>query len=361
MDSDSWIRVILLAILTIGAAYCAACEISYASMNKIRVKSYADNGDKRAIKAMHISDNFDQALTTLLIGNNITHIAFGSLATLLASQLWGVESVKFVAVVSAVFIFLVSEMIPKSFAKANSEKFAIAASNSLNFLMRILSPVAVLFMSISKKISNLFPKADEPPITEEEFYDIIETAEEEGVLDKEKQELVHSVLNFDVITAGGIYTGRDKIVALDVNSPIEEILQVVRTQKYSRLPVYEGNIDSIIGILHVRKFLKSYLKQGKLDIRDLLTEVHFVREETPIDDLLRYMSNKKLHMSVVTDGFGRTLGIITIEDILEELVGEIWDEDDAVHEKHMESPNKHPETCNKFTESDTIAPVEELV
>ena len=147
MDSDSWIRVILLAFLTIGAAYCAASEIAYAAMNKIRIKSFAENGDKRAIKAMHISDNFDRALTTLLIGNNITHIAFGSLATLLAAQLWGFKSVKYTTVVSAIFVFLVSEMIPKSFAKANSEKFALAVSHSLSFMMRALAPVSAFSCS----------------------------------------------------------------------------------------------------------------------------------------------------------------------------------------------------------------------
>ena len=255
MDSDSWIRVILLAFLTIGAAYCAASEISYAAMNKIRIKSFAENGDKRAIKAMYISDNFDRALTTLLIGNNITHIAFGSLATLLATQLWGVKSVKYTTVVSAIFVFLVSEMIPKSYAKANSESFALTVSHSLSFLMRALAPVSAFFMSIGGRISSLFPKAAEPAITEEEFLDIIETAEEEGVLDKDKQELVNSALNFDVITAGDIYTGRDKILALDVNSTYQEILQAIKTHKYSRLPVYQDSLDNIVGILHARDFL----------------------------------------------------------------------------------------------------------
>ncbi|HHX38285.1 MAG TPA: DUF21 domain-containing protein, partial [Clostridiaceae bacterium] len=248
-----------------------------------------------------------------------------------ATQLWGVGSVKFTTIASAIFVFLVSEMIPKSYAKANSESFAMAASHSLSFLMRVFTPVSALFMSISRRISNLFPKAEEPLITEEEFFDIIETAEEEGILDKDQQELVNSALNFDVTTAGDIYTGRDKIVAIEVNSTYEEILQVIKTYKYSRLPVYEGNLDNIIGILHVKKFLKCYLKQEKTDIRGLLTEVRFVNEKTPIDDLLRDLSNKKLHMSVVTNDFGKTLGIVTVEDILEELVGEILDEDDAVH------------------------------
>jgi Mg2+/Co2+ transporter CorC len=190
----------------------------------------------------------------------------------------------------------------------------------------------------------LFPKAAEPAITEEEFLDIIETAEEEGVLDKDKQELVNSALNFDVITAGDIYTGRDKILALDVNSTYQEILQVIKTHKYSRLPVYQDSLDNIVGILHARDFLKCYLRQEKPDIRELLIDVHFVSEKTRIDDLLRDMSSKKIHMSVVTDGSGKTLGIVTVEDILEELVGEIFDEDDVAHEKHARLSVKQPES-----------------
>lgn len=333
MDSDSWIRVILLAFLSMGAAYCAASEISYASVNKIRIKSYADKGDKRAKTVLYISDRFEQALTTLLVGNNITHIGFGSIATLIATRLWGVNSVKYVAVASAVFVFLVCEMIPKSYAKANSEKFALTVSASLKFLMKILAPVTFLFMSIGRRISRLFSTAEEPAMTEEEFYDIMETVEEEGVLDKDKQELVQSALNFDVITAGDIMTGRDCIIALDVNTPRDEILKTIKTEKYSRIPIYQGNMDNVVGILHARNFLKCYIREKEFDLRDVMTDVHFVQQKTPIYELLQKMSSEKLHMSMVTDNTGRVLGLVTVEDILEELVGEIWDEDDIVGEK----------------------------
>ncbi|MEA4847945.1 MAG: hemolysin family protein [Clostridiaceae bacterium] len=354
MDSDSWIRIILLILLILGAAYCAASEISYASVNKIRMKNYADNGDDRAKKAMYISNNFDQALTTILIGNNLTHIGFASLATLISTQLWGIESVKYTTIVATVIVFLVSEMIPKSYAKANNVKIALAVSGSLSALMKVSSPIASLFMFIGHKLSKLFPEAQEPAITEEEFYDIIETAKEEGILDSGKQELVNSALDFDGITVGDILTVREDIVALDIDSTQEEILKKIRTQKYSRLPVYKGSIDNIIGILQVRKFLKLYIRHDVFDVRSLLLEPHFISKKAPIDDVLKEMSNKKLHISIVVDDLGKTLGVVTVEDILEELVGEIWDEEDVVNEKFIKLGGDRYEISGNLTVLDAF-------
>ncbi len=329
MESDSWMRVILLVFLTMGAAYCAGSEISFASMNKIRIKQQADNGNRRAISAMYIVNHFNQALTTLLISNNIMNISYGSLTALIAIELWGVSSVKYVTVLTAVFVFFFNEMIPKSYAKANSERFALAVAGSLRRLMKILSPVAFLFVRISQRISKLFPEPEEPEITEEELYDIFETAQEEGVLDESEHELVHSTLHFDVTNAGDIMTLASDIVALDIHSSQKEILDAIRANKYSRIPVYEGSIDHIIGILHVRRYLKSVITKNGHDIQSALIQPHYTKWDTPIDDLLEEMSSKKSHMSIVRDSSGKMLGILTVEDILEELVGEIWDENDA--------------------------------
>jgi CBS domain containing-hemolysin-like protein len=337
-----------------GAAYCAASEISYASINKIRIKNYADNGDKRAKTAMYISNNFDQALTTILIGNNLTHIGFASLATLISTQLWGVESVKYTTIVVTVIVFLISEMIPKSYAKANNVKLSLAVSGSLFTLMKVFLPITSLFMFISRRLSKLFPESQEPAITEEEFYDIIETAEEEGILDRGKQELVNSALDFDGVTVGDILTAREDIVALDIDSKQEEILEKIKTQKYSRLPVYKGNIDNIIGILQIRKFLKLYIKHDVFDVRSLLLEPHFISKKAPIDDILKEMSNKKLHISIVVDDLGKTLGVVTVEDILEELVGEIWDEEDVVNEKFLKLGGDRYEISGDLTVADSF-------
>lgn len=354
MDGDSWIQIILLVLLIMGAAYCAASEISYASINKIRVKNYADAGDKRAKTAMYISNNFDQALTAILVGNNLMHIGFASFATLISTQIWGVESVKYTTIAATVVIFLFSEMIPKSYAKANNVKFALAVSGSLFTLMKILSPVTSLFTFISRKLSKLFPERQEPAITEEEFYDIIETAQDEGILDRGKQVLVNSALDFDAITVGDIFTAREDIVAVDIDSTQQEILQKIKTQKYSRLPVYKGNIDNIIGILQVRKFLKHYIRHDAFDVGSLLLEPHFISKKAPADDMLKEMSSKKLHMSIVVDDCGKTLGIVTVEDILEELVGEIWDEDDVVNDEFIKLGGDRYEISGHLTVSEAF-------
>ncbi|MGI5838937.1 MAG: hemolysin family protein [bacterium] len=340
MDDGSWMPIIFLCILAICATYCAAAEISYASMNKIRVKNYAANGDKRAEKAMIIADNFDEALTTLLIGNNIMHIGFGTVAAYISIQLWGIQSLKYTTIIAAVFVFFFTELMPKSYARTNSEKFALAISGSLLALIRILAPVVSLFTSMGQKLSSYFPESQEPEITEAELFDIIEKAREEAVLDRDKQNLVDSALNFDVITVGDIFTNRNDIVALNIYSTHQDIREKIQKQKYSRLPVYEHTIDNIIGILNARTFLKHYVKHDVFDLRSLLAEPHYVNPKTPIDELLREMSSKKLHMSIVVDEAKKVLGIITVEDILEELVGEIWDESDAVYGENLKGTEK---------------------
>ncbi|NLL35278.1 MAG: HlyC/CorC family transporter [Clostridiales bacterium] len=329
MDSDGWLRILTLVLLTLGAAYCASSETSFAAMNRVRIQNLADNGDKRAKLALRISDNFEKTITTLLIGNNITHIAFASLVTLISTELWGVKSVKYMTILSTVYVFLFSEMIPKSFAKANSEKFALAISRSLYFVMRLLTPVSFLFMYIAKFVTRLFPENDEPEISKEEFLDIMETVEEEGILG-EKQELVRSALSFDEKTVGDVFTPIDKVVSINVLSTKEQILETAKSVKFSRLPVYDGEPDNIIGIIHVRDFLKKILreKDSELDINSLLLEAHHTVCGAYISDLLHDMSTKKIHMSMVVDVTEKIIGLITIEDILEELVGEIWDEDD---------------------------------
>lgn len=329
MDSDGWLRILLLILLTLGAAYCASSETSFAAMNRIRIQNLADNGDKRAKLALRISDNFEKAITTLLIGNNITHIAFASLVTLISTELWGVKSVKYMTIISTVYVFLFSEMIPKSFAKANNDKFVLVVSKSLNAVMRLLSPVSFLFMFIAQSISKLFSGDSEPSISEEDFLDIMEAAEEEGVLG-EKQELVNSALSFDEITVGDVFTPIENVVSIDVHSTKEQILETAKAERFSRLPVYDESPESIVGILHIRDFLKQIIKykDDAFNINSLLLETYFASCDTYISDLLHKMSTKKQHMAMVVDNTGNVIGLITMEDILEELVGEIWDEDD---------------------------------
>lgn len=333
MESDSWLSFLLFVMLVLGGGYFAGIEISYASANKIRLKNYAENGDHRAKKALYIIDNFDKALTTLLIGNNLMHIGCAALATLIATKLWGVGSIKYTTIAVAIIVFLISEMIPKSYAKSHAEQFALAVSGSMCFLMKLLTPISMIFTMVNKFVSRFFKENKEPTVTEDELYDIIENITENGSLTEEKGELIYSALEFDDINVQEVFTPRVDVVAIDADASYSEILDIIRSNKYSRYPVYRETIDNIIGILSIRKFLKNYLKIGDaIKLEELVDEPHFVYRKTRIDEVLRDISNKRVHMSIVTDDYGGTMGIVTAEDILEELVGEIWDEDDVITE-----------------------------
>lgn len=329
MDSGGWPRLIILIFLLLGAAYCASSEIAFASLNTIRVKKLAENGDKRAIKTLGISENFDKMLTTLLIGNNITHIGFASLVTLIVTQIWGISSVKYATVVSTIIVFLFSEMLPKSYAKSNLD-YALRISSSLSIIMKIFTPLSKFFTFISDSITNLFDVTEEPEISEEDFYEIMKTLEEEEILDKSKQELLDSALDFDIIEVNNIYTPLQDVESIDIKSSTEDILKTIKETKYSRLPIYDKRKDNIVGILQTKKFLKSYLRKEFTDIQKLLLKPSFVKTNVPIDDLLRKMSREKNHICIVNDNNSSVVGIVTLEDILEELVGEIWDENDIV-------------------------------
>ncbi|MBR4875025.1 MAG: HlyC/CorC family transporter [Clostridia bacterium] len=331
MDSSgSSILYLLLILLGLAGGYFAAAETAYSSMNKIRIKKYADDGDKRAKRAMRISDDFDRALITMLIGTNVTHIGFASLTTVLATRLWGAGSVPMMTIASTVFVFLFVEMLPKSLASEKSEALALAFSDSMNLLMKVLTPISFFFNSISDLVSRIFGAEDTPTMTEEELHEIIETIEEEGGFEADKGELVQSALDFGETTVQDVFTPRVDMITLDVDSTPEEILEVIKTHKFSRIPVCRDSIDDIAGILHARNYLKEYLQKGQVDLLGMLSPVHYVHKKTNIQDLLGEMSREKTHLCVITDDYGGTMGIVTVEDILEELVGEIWDEDDDI-------------------------------
>ncbi len=330
------ILVLLFVLFIVGGGYFGGSESAFSAMNKIRIKSKADNGDKKAKNAMFIANNFEKALTTLLIGNNITHIAAASVATLLASKFFDINNsvVSWVCTIVTTFIvFLFSEMIPKSYANDRSETTALTFSGSLRFLMKLLYPFAVFFEWISgifmKFVSKFVKNEQQPSITEEELYDIIDTIEEEGVMDEEQGDLMKSALEFSGTMAKDVMTMRDDICAIDASLPNEKLLKIIRESVHTRLPVYEDSLDNIIGIIQIRTFIKAYLKNPEVDIRKLVMPAFKVNPNAMIDDLLSEMRQHKFYLGIVSEN-GRTLGLVTIEDFLEELVGEIWDEDDVV-------------------------------
>ncbi len=327
-DGSQWTWLIVILLL-FAAVFFAITETAFASVSRVRLKTDAERGDKRAERALYVTEHFDRAITTLLICTNIVHIATASIVTVYVTKRWGVSAVSISTLVTTLVVFFFGEMLPKSIARKYSEPLSLATANILSFLMMILKPAAALLTLIGNVAAKATKGDDETSVTENDIYDIIEDMTEEGTINEEQSELISSALQFGDVTVESILTSRMDVAAIDINMPQEEILQFIKEQNHSRLPVYEGSIDNIIGILHIRKYIRYYIRIGKaLDIKPLLYEPFFVHQSTKIDDLLTIMSRNKINLAVVTDNYGGTLGIVTDEDILEELVGEIWDEDD---------------------------------
>lgn len=340
MDGDSWLSWIPVLLLLCAAAYFAAAETAATSVSRIRLRTRLDQGDRKAKKALYVQDNFDRAISAILIGTNIVHISAATLTTVLVTRTWGAGWVALGTIVCTVAVFFAGEMLPKSIAKRYSERCALATAPSLCFFMRIFAPLAKALSRIGEFFSSLAKGEPEITVTEDELYDIIETMTDEGELPEERAELVHSALEFGDVTVERVFTPRVDVAALDVNTPPEKILSFIREQRHSRLPVYEGSIDNIIGVLQIRKYVRVYLRERQCpELRSLLDAPCFVHQSASIDELLEELNRRKISLAVVTDNYGGTMGIVTVEDILEELVGEIWDEDDVVEENVVRLEN----------------------
>ena len=325
--------VLIILALLLFADYFAVCETSFAAVSRIRLKTAMERGDRRASKAMYVCEHFDKAITTILIGTNIVHLSCASYVTVLVTRRWGLSAVTLSTFVTTIVVFFVGEMLPKSIAKKYSLRLALGTASSLVFFMHLLTPISFVLTKIGEFASRLTKGDSEVSVTEDELYDIIENMTDEGDLDSEQGDLVHSALAFGDLTAESILTARVDMETIDVDDPLEEILSQVKASRHSRIPVYQDSVDNIIGVLQIRRFMREYLqKREKTDLRSLLDEPYFVHQSAKIDELLSVMSSKKINMTIVTDSYGGTVGIVTVEDILEELVGEIWDEDDEVVE-----------------------------
>lgn len=337
MDDGSRLPWIIAIILLFFAAFFAVAETALSSASRNKIKVALDKGESNAKNAMFCLENFDDAISTLLICTNIVHTSTAALVTIAVTRLWGLSAVSISTVITTIVVFFAGEMLPKSIAKKYSEKLLLATAPFLCLFMKIFKPLSKLLSSIGRA----FVKEDaEISVTEDELYDIIEDMAEEGSIDEEQGELISSAIQFGDVTVDSILTPRVDMVAIDIAASPKSVLEQVKETNHSRLPVYEGTIDNIIGVLHIRKFMKAYLKSRKVPkIRPLLDTVYFTPQSTRIDELLPILSGNKKNMAVVTDSFGGTLGIVTIEDILEELVGEIWDEDDVVEEAFMSLGN----------------------
>lgn len=323
----------LLALL-LFSAFFSSSETAITAASKVRIKAMADGGNKSAKTAYRLMDNFERSITDILVGNNIVNIAMGSIATLLAIHL-GV-SPTLMTICITVVVILFGEVIPKSLAKEIGERYTLKIAPPLKFISLILTPVSALFGLVSKGLTLLIDKEEEPSVTEEDVIDIIEDMEEEGSLDSDESRLLYSAFEFSDVSVIDILTDRRDMLCIDVDLSEDEILNIVKNSPYSRIPVYKGNPDNCIGVLRIREYLECYLSGNKPELRKLLDTPLFVSPDRKIDELLSDMKRIRRPFALVKTRSGRIIGLVTMEDMLEELVGEIWDENDKIEDKFRE-------------------------
>ena len=326
MDTDS---LLLYLFFLLCSAYFAAGETAYTAVSRVRLRTLADKGNKRAKRALWICDRFDKTLTTVLIGNNIFHASCASLSALLVIQQFSEQYVVYGTLLTTIIVYLFAEMLPKSLAKVRSEEIALLFSFSMMWIVRLLTPVSFMFSGISAVLSSIFKADNSAAMTEEDLINIIETIEDEGVLEPEKQALVNSAMEFGTKLAEDIMIPIDEVVSVPATMPMDQLAEYVKTLPHSRLPVYEGSKDNIVGILPVNIFLTRYVMKKPFLMRKILIKPYVFDRKTEVPQLLQRMRLNKLHMVFICDENRRKLGVITMEDILEELVGDIQDESDA--------------------------------
>lgn len=335
------INIILIVICIIFSAVFSSSEIAYASSSRVKLRKAAEAGNRGANTAVGIAENFEKALITILIGNNLVNIASSAIATVIAIGLFGNSGAGIATVVMTVLIITFGEISPKLIASRMPEKFACFISPLIKLLIIITTPIVVVLNAFVGLVSKIWQKqAVAEIVTEDDLETIFETAEDEGVVDEDTADLLQSALDFDDVLAYEIITPRVDVEAIDIEDSSEEIKEQIMSTTYSRLPVYEDSIDNIIGICHVNLTLKALANGEKLDLRKLMMKANFVHKTMALDDVFEVMQNKDTHMVVVTDEYGGTMGILTMEDVLEQIVGDIWDEKDEIDEELVEiSPN----------------------
>lgn len=321
--------IVILLILLVLSGLFSSSETAFASVNKIRLKAMADQGDKRAETALRVSEHYEDALTAILVGNNIANIGSSSLATVLFTQWVGDIGPAVATVVMTILVLTFCEVLPKSYAKSHAESLALHFATILSGFTKLMTPFVKIFDLMSKAFR---PKTESPSVTEDELKYIIDEIEEEGVLEEQESDLVLSALQFDETTVNDILIPRVKIVGVSSEATMEEICEMFLHSHFSRFPVYEKSMDNIIGMITSRDFFR--LEHGMFhSVSEILQNVIYIPAAKPISDSLKEMQRSKTHMAVIVDQYGGTKGIVTLEDIIEELVGDIYDEsDEIVHE-----------------------------
>ncbi len=324
---------ILVLICVAFSAFFSATETAFLSSNPIRLQKSVEDGDKRAKLALAIYNSYDKFLSSILIGNNLVNTAASSIATVIAINLVGAEGAAYATAIMTVVILIFGETIPKILARDNSFAFSRAVSYPIKALMVITYPIVWVVNLLVNALSKLWGKDEDPEgFNADELSNLIEIAETENVIDEKRSDLLQSAIDFSDTAAQEILTPRVDMLAIDIDDPMDEIIEKLETSPYSRIPVYEDTIDNIIGILYLNHFYKKLVEEPDFSIRDILLEVCFIHKSMKLPAVLSQLKRRQTHIAVVTDEYGGTMGIVTMEDVLEQLVGEIWDETDEVFE-----------------------------
>lgn len=333
MDSTCIAIIVILIILVALSAWCSSTETAFSSVNKLRLKSKADDGNLRAKKALVLLEQYDKVLSCILIGNNIVNLTAATLGTVLFTKLLGpVYGPASSTIILTVVVLIFGEITPKTLANDQAEKFCMRAAPALRICLIVLTPLQLFFGLFQKAAIKLFHSSEEEGITEEELITMVEEAESEGGLEHHESELIRAAIEFNDMEVEDILTPRVDIVAAPDTITMEEFAVLFAENGYSRIPVYHTSIDNIIGVVHEKDFFSARY-HNHTDITSLISKVFYTTGTAKISDLLRLLQVRKAHMAVVVDEYGGTMGIVTMEDILEELVGEIWDEHDEVIEE----------------------------
>lgn len=321
-------KIIGIIVLILFSAYFSATETAFTSLNKIRIKNLANDGNKKAKEVHDLSEKYDTLLSTILVGNNIVNIAVSAIATVLFLEVNPVYGATIATAVVTVIVLVFGEISPKSLAKEHPETFAMFSAPFLKLLMWILAPINWLFSCWKKLLAKLFHTAETKPITEDELLTIVEEAETEGGIDEEQSELIQNAIEFNELEAWDVLTPRVDVKAIEIDETQENIEALFRETGFSRLPVYEDDLDSILGVLNQKDF-HNYIKGTDTPVSEYVKPVIFVAGSMKIAQLLKKLQTVKTHIAIIVDEYGGTSGLVTMEDIIEELVGEIYDEHDG--------------------------------
>ncbi|MGN1001239.1 MAG: hemolysin family protein [Oscillospiraceae bacterium] len=331
--------IIASVVCILLSAFFSASEMAFSSANRIRLENLAEDGSKAAAMAVKVIDRFDDALSAILIGNNFVNIALSSLASLIAITAFSENYAWLATVIVTVTVIIFGETMPKIMAKRNANRVALGFAPIIRFLTILLTPITWVVVGLVHLITRPLKgekAGDEQEAAVEELQSIIETAEDEEVLDEDRSELLQAALDFNEISASQVMTARVDIVAIDIEDDWEDILETVSQASYSRIPVYEGSIDNIIGTLYLNHFFKALIDAETVDIRAMLMEPCYIYKTTKLPAVLDQFKKSKRHMAIVTDEYGGCLGLITLEDVLEQIVGDIWDETDEIETEIVE-------------------------